>query len=121
MKRGLHFICFFVSLCFLGACEMKDKKEKSEEAEKLYQESIETLNLFISQIQSANDSISIDSLLERYEKKITDINFAVSPETDLKLTEQQNDSIYKLIEKLQRVTATKYHDFWEIYQLRDTI
>lgn len=100
-------ILFLLSFLFLISCTKNEDKIKNEEARDLFRESAETIKEFTELISYAVKIDEIDSIQFIFEKKITDINFSFSPETDLKLTEQENDSLFKLLEEMKNVTQRK--------------
>ena len=55
----------------------------------------------------ANDTATVDSLAMAYDKKLTEVNFSVPFLTDVKLTEQENDSLKKLINNFVKTKAAK--------------
>ena len=97
----LFFIFLFIS------CQNKKSPDNSVEAHKLFSNTVDLIWDFSSQIRDASDSLSVDSLQNLFEKRMVDINFSVLPETDLKLTEEENDSIFYLMTLMQQTTAKK--------------
>ena len=106
MKLSAVF-SFIILVFFLTSCEKKESNDNSEEARQLFSESADLILDITSKINSASDSTTIDSLSRLYEKRITDINFSYPAETDLKLTEQENDSLFKLIVSMKNVKSDK--------------
>lgn len=104
---------FYLMICgilFLG-CKRDKQDGNTEEKDRLFEESAQTMISFISQIEAARDSLEVDSLYTLYQKKIIDINFSVSPETDLKMTEQENDSLFHLLNDLNKARIDKLESF----------
>lgn len=118
LKVGILFSATF-SLLHFYSCKPEVKSEKDEEARELFRQSAELLNEATQKISFAKDSMEIDSLSLNYEKRITDINFSFPPKTDYKLTEQENDSLFKLIKILQDIKELKLEDLHKVHQ--DTI
>ena len=106
--------CFFLTISFsliLISCKKTGKIDEGEEARELFKESSSLLIKVIDQIKLANDSLTIDSLQNFFEKKLVEINFSFPPQTDLKLTEEENDSIFKLMQKLKIESSYKLVEF----------
>lgn len=103
MNKGWIFIMLIFSLFFLNACKKKEISEKVDESQSLFQQSVNLIIEITNQYKESKDSLAIDSLNRLFEKRITDINFSVPPETDYKLTEQDNDSLYKLIQSMKEI------------------
>ncbi|MCH5234321.1 MAG: hypothetical protein J1E16_03435 [Muribaculaceae bacterium] len=106
MKGILFSLIPFAVFAFIS-CDRTAVDENFEEARLLFSKSAELILETTSKINSVNDSLSVDSLINIYNKEITDINFSFPPETDLKLTEQENDSLFKLIESMHKIKAEK--------------
>lgn len=118
VKSPFLFIILFFSLLGIAfsttACSPKKDAIDNEEAGFLYNSSLTLISEITSEISRANDSLSVDSLFNLFEKRLTNLNFAVAPETDLKLTEQENDSIFILINKLIETKREKLRDLSKV-------
>lgn len=104
MKKLLLFGLYAL---VLASCQEKKEIDRSEDASKLFRESALILKEITQKIAEAPDSMTIDSLRDLYEKKITTINFSFPPETDLSVTEQDNDSLFTLIKKMKETTEER--------------
>ncbi len=71
-----------------------------EDAGKMFEKSINLLVLYTDSISKATDSTQVEGLINAYEYKINAINFEFPPDTDLRLTEEENDSLIKMIDRL---------------------
>ena len=112
MKRiTLYFIIFLIVCSFVISCGNKKESRRSGDADVLFTQSVNLLNQITQQLTFAKDSLSVDSLSDLFEKKIVEINFSVSPETDLNLTEQENDSLSKLYGKYLSIKRAKLIEF----------
>lgn len=112
MKRiTLSFIIFLIVCPFVISCGNKNESRRSGDADVLFTQSVNLLNQITQQLTFAKDSLSVDSLSDLFEKKIVEINFSVSPETDLNLTEQENDSLSKLYRKYLSIKRAKLIEF----------
>ena len=108
-----------ILLCCIG-CKKEDSSENIDEARDLFNRSAQTIIYFISQIKQASDSLTIDSLNLAFEKNLIDINFSYPPQTDMKLTEHENDSLFKLMSDLKSISEKKLVYFKEI-QISDSL
>ena len=104
-------IFWILALLLSPACVNKEGNSNEEEARFLFNESAELIIDITKKFNLASDSLSIDSINKIYEKRITEINFSFPSETDLKLTEQENDSLFKLIERMQFEKSEKLRIF----------
>lgn len=105
------FICLLVAISFsVSSCAQKEDTEKNEVARELFSRSADLILDITRQIKLAPDSTSVDSLSEIYEKRITDINFDFPPQTDLKLNEIENDSLFHLINLMRKEITFRLQD-----------
>ena len=104
------FIIIVLSLFSLFSCHKTEQMDNNPESRELFLQSEMLIKTTIREIYESKDSLEVDSLSNAFEKKITDINFAYAPGTDLKLTEEENDSLFKLLERMTHVKSKKLLD-----------
>lgn len=114
------FFLLLILIVLFSACKKAVKDDQKVYALTLYENSVELLNKVRDSIDEAQDSTQVDSLYALMEKKMTEINFSVPPETDLKLSEQENDSIYKLLSGINNLRQKKLEEF-SVKFLRDSV
>ena len=108
MKRLLPYFFGFLLIMSSFSCNVKKEHDNLEEPEKLFTKTIEFLSESISKIEEMNDSNDVSNLIENVDKGLTAINFSVPPATDYKLSEQENDSIIKLMESFKLKVKQRY-------------
>lgn len=106
-------------VCALCACEKKEVSDNSPEARELFNRSAALIIETTNSLQSAKDITELDSLNSTYEKRITDLNFQYPPQTDYKLTEEENDSLSRLMKRMEYMKKEKIREFEK--QETDTI
>ena len=106
-KRMIYPLLGSFLVISMISCVKKENKEQNEDSQKLFEQSALLIKEFSEKIKTAQDSASVDSLSELFEKKLTQINFDFPAETDLKLSEQDNDSLFKLIRQYQNIKILK--------------
>lgn len=111
----MKYIYFIIGLS-LFSCGQKENKIEADNASTLFNESVLIISQISNRISLAKDSDEVDSLFEIFDKKITEINFSFPPETDFNMTEEDNDSIFKLLENLQKIRALKLKNLADIKQ-----
>ena len=116
--RLLSLISPFIFFSIFS-CTSKEKTESTEEARDLFSKSAELIIHTTNQIKDAKDSLEIDSLTYVFEKRITEINFEYPPQTDFKLNEIENDSLYNLLTIMTKEKKSKLSQFSVI--LKDSI
>lgn len=109
MKRSLFFLLIVFGLFFAG-CNHKEDPSKDFESRDLFEKSVVLIKRTTANIEIAQDSIKVDSLLKLFEKQITDLNFSYPPETDLQLTEEDNDSLFGLLNNMQKIREQRLLD-----------
>lgn len=101
-----------INVMVLASCVNNDEGNKNLLLPRqLFSQSAEILNDEIKNIFNMRDSLEVDSLHEALEKKLVDINFSYPPETDLLLTEQENDSLFKLLSHFRNIKEEKLKEF----------
>lgn len=98
-----------LSLPLLFSCKKAaEEGEKVDEARILFTQSASLILDFTQQFKNATDSAQMDSLSDLFDKRMVDLNFKFPPNTDLKLTEQENDSLFNLLQDLKSVKDNKW-------------
>lgn len=97
MKKIVYILTLLVCL----SCAKKEDDNEMQEAQSLFQETVALISDYSTKIQNSKDSAEVDNLMAEFDKKLTDINFSYPSNTDLLLTEQDNDSIFKLMQNLK--------------------
>lgn len=114
MKRVLKilFTPFICLVAFgISSCEKKAHQFVNQSSVQLFNESASLINEYITKIQVSKDTAELDSLLDLFDKKLIDINFSYPPDTDLKMSEQDNDSLYRLLKELRQQRDRKLQVF----------
>lgn len=114
-----RLISIFSLLMTLNACGTDNKESDDNGAHELFDKSALKIIEMSSLIALAEDTVQIDSLLRVLDKNLTDINFSFPPVTDLGMTEQENDSLYRLLKDL-KLEITKKRNEINLH-LQDTI
>lgn len=104
-KSRLYFL--FFGLLLLMSCNTNEKKVVADSSELLFQKSVDLINLYLDSIQAAKDSLQYEIIVRNFNWKITSLNYDFPPDTDLLLSEEENDSLIKLYKKLERVKLHK--------------
>ena len=102
------FRIFFLSLVIFVSCNKKNETENIDEARLLFSQSVELIREYENNIKNAKDILELESISNIFEKKFTDLNFLFPPETDYKLTEQENDSLFKLLKSLNKSKSDRF-------------
>lgn len=78
----------------LAACEQKTPPTAAEtDAPRLYAEQVRLLDSYTAKMRAAVDSADIELVFNQLNSRIDSINHTVAPDTDLQLSEAQNDTL----------------------------
>ena len=104
MKRLTEiFLPSILLLLVSVACGSKMEVNENTYHDKLFKGTCKITASYIDSMKNAKDSTSLKGLLERYDLSITTLNFSVPADTDLNLTEGQNDTIATLVDSIRKV------------------
>ena len=100
-------ILFPFSLC---CCKEKKDENSNIAADKLFEKSLLLLTAYTDSLKTARDSAHVESLARAFESKINAVNFEFPPDTDLKLSKEENDSLIKMTDRLvdARISRLKW-------------
>ena len=95
------------SLC---CCKEKSDENSNIAADKLFEKSLLLLTAYTDSLKTAKDSAHVESLARAFESKINAVNFEFPPDTDLKLSQEENDSLIKMTDRLvdARISRLKW-------------
>lgn len=88
-------------LILLSSCIHADSNEKNDESNLLFRKSVQLLNTYIDSIENCTDSLTLQNLRRNFDNKITSLNFEFPPDTDLDMSEEENDSLIVLYKKMK--------------------
>lgn len=93
-RSSLFFLLVMVALSFIGiACTENRTGNSPHYGNQLYRKSVVLVKQYMSKIEAAPDSASIDSLFACYRDAVDSLNYSFPPDTDLRLSEGQNDTL----------------------------
>lgn len=93
-------ICLFILSNIMSGCSREKKQDTHIVASQLFHESMTLLKEYTDSLKIARDSAHVELLDRAFDSKINALNFDYLPETDLYLTEEENDSLIKMAEQL---------------------
>lgn len=82
----------------LSSCSGGKHSEDRASADSLFKAVASLTGEYTVKITAARDSADWAKITKEFEDSLTKINFNLPPDTDLQLTEGQNDTIYQLTE-----------------------
>lgn len=99
MKNKLIYILPLLTLCISAGCREDRHNSKRDQAVNLYYKSVNLIRLYTDSIGMAKDSATLLGMSDRFAKKMTDLNFQFPSETDLEISEGENDTLTNLTSK----------------------
>lgn len=77
-----------------GGCGRGEAPLAPDDSDRLYRETVALAGAYADSISIAPDSAAAWGALERFGELLDSVSFAVAPDTDLLLTEAENDTIF---------------------------
>ena len=95
-------------LLIVGGCSNPKTIDNKSESDKMFIELKELLLLYSDSLKNAADSASITNIVDRYESELTKTIYKYPAESDLQLTQGQQDTIASLTENFVSLKRLKY-------------
>lgn len=92
------YIAVAVVACLASCGSQSDNQER--QGRKLYIEEKRLLQSYIDSMKHVPDSADVTEMMRRYQDKLWSINSSYPADTDLELTQGENDTIYALTQEL---------------------
>lgn len=106
MRNKGKIIAVATGLALLVSCSMKEEKTTATNpGNALFNEQKALLTAYIDSLKHLPDSVNVESLMERYQELVLAINMKYPADTDLSLSEGQNEALYKLTDKLIKLAG----------------
>lgn len=90
-------------LPMLASCSRGDNREDGDrgDAPRLYSKTLALAKQYADSLRAAPDSTAAIDIFRRFHSELDSLNFSVAPDTDLLLTEGENDTIYRRLQQLR--------------------
>lgn len=93
-----------VAMLLLSAgCTRETATDDHSDADALFRESVRLLRTYTDSLAKATDSATCRRLSENLDSELTKLNFRYPANTDMSLTEGQNDTLYRLTTRYIRI------------------
>ena len=107
MKQSF-LACLTSMLLVVGGCSNPKTIDNKSESDKMFIELKELLMLYSDSLKNASDSASITNIVDQYESELTKTIYKYPAESDLQLTQGQQDTIASLTDNFVAIKRLKY-------------
>ncbi len=97
MRRLFYCLVCAATLACVAACNGSKEREDRTEAQRMFSKIVSLTETYTHRISVAPDSVAWVKTSMQFEDSLEKINFSFSADTDLLLSEGQNDTISRLI------------------------
>lgn len=122
--RSNHIILLalpaLLAIAVSGGCKGDNKDTDHAMAAQLFGKSASLISLYTDSIRNAKDSAALKRMANDFDERLAKINFQFPADTDLHLTEQENDSLIKLLDTLVAVRKDR-EKFLDVELRRDSV
>lgn len=94
---------------FGSACRREKGVDDRTQAEEMYARICELTRAYTERLHDAPDTTDWAVLCGEYEEKLDKISLSYPPDTDILLTEGQNDTIYSLMQDYSKARSRRIH------------
>lgn len=109
MRKNIFIsVSTIVLLCFAGCSQEKKVKDRTQ-ADEMFERICKLTEEYTDKLESAPDSVDWASVCNEFEEKLDKITFSYPPDTDLLLTEGQNDTINILMQEYVKMRGRRIH------------
>lgn len=110
-----------IGLALASCGGSSDREAQVDESDRLYRETVRIARTYSDSIRMGADSAAVEDAFLRANLLIDSLNFSVAPDTDLLLTEAENDTIIKCLSRLVDTYHTRLADLGARQAEPDTI
>ena len=121
MKKRWMIVPLLAVVWIAAGCSKENSRKDRSEASAMFQRIYALTGSYTKKLSEAPDSADWAQMCREFEDSLDKINFSYPPDTDLLLTEGQNDSIHALLEEYRRVRDERIHEILHPYVAPDTI
>lgn len=98
------------AVCLMGVgCRRESEDRDRTQADEMYARICELTKEYTAKLQTAPDTTDWVATCNEFEEKLDKISFSYPPDTDILLTEGQNDTIYTLMQEYAKERGRRIH------------
>lgn len=110
--KNLNILAIVIlGMTFMFSCHGNKNQGNHEVARQLFMKSMYLTEEYIDSLENAKDSASVSMMVEHFNLKITTVNYQFPPDTDLDLSEEENDSLIRMFKRMDSIVNKKLKYF----------
>lgn len=106
-RLNITMATLLVVSSFMAGCGNHGDGESNRQGALLYEESYRLVKSYTDSLAKAPDSASVKRLSESFETTIAKVNFKYGADTDLEMTQQENDTLATLLDRYAKVRDSR--------------
>lgn len=111
MRNLSIFAIALMAMTILFSCHGHNNQGNHEVARQLFMKSMYLTEEYIDSLEHAKDSAAVNRMVENFNLKITTVNYQFPPDTDLDLSEEENDSLIRMFKRIDSTVSNKLKAF----------
>lgn len=104
-----------------SSCSKETHHKDRSNAIEMYERICKLTKEYTEKIVDSSDSMSWAAINSEFESKLDKVNFSYPPDTDLLITEGQNDTIYSLMQAYIKARDGRIHSLLHPIVVTDTL
>ena len=121
MKAIAETMAVGVACIVLSACVAENKKKDRSSAHDLFNHTVALVEEYTEKLSSVSDSLAWIRTCDEFEERLEKLNFSYPPDTDLLLTEGQNDTIQEMLLEYVRLRDERIHSILHPVVVSDSV
>lgn len=109
VKNNILLLPIAILMVLTYGCSKSNEQSSSDDASRMYNELKKLVISSTDSLKSASDSTSVATAVENYEKLLTKIIMHYPAQTDMRLSQGQQDTLAQLTEKFVSLHREKNH------------
>ena len=110
MKKILIIAMMAAGCIYLSGCRQEKKDMDRSKASEMFERICKLTRDYTGKVEQAQDSAAWAAACIDFEEKLDKISFSYPPDTDLLLTEGQNDTIHSLMQEYVKSRDVRIHE-----------
>lgn len=110
-KTHVFVVAGILAMAMSSSCVRQSHYSKREQASEMYLQSRKLIESYIDSISGCKDSLHLLGCADRFEERLTKVNFEFPPDTYLEITEDENDTLAKMLNKYVEIRDSLLYRF----------